>query len=532
MSDKNSAQQGAQPIVKIGHYILGQTLGIGTFGKVKIGEHQLTKHKVAVKILNRQKIKSLDVVGKIRREIQNLKLFRHPHIIKLYQVISTPSDIFMIMEYVSGGELFQHIVDHGKLKEQDARRFFQQIISGVDYCHRHMIVHRDLKPENLLLDHNMHVKIADFGLSNMMMDGEFLRTSCGSPNYAAPEVISGKLYAGPEVDIWSCGVILYALLCGTLPFDDEYVPTLFRKIKSGIFPIPEYLNPSVVTLLCQMLQIDPMKRATIEDIKKHEWFQKDCPAYLFPSPVEQDSSVIDTDAINEVCDKFGVKEKEVHNALLSGDPHDQLAIAYHLIIDNKRIADEAAKAEIKDFYVAGSPPPVSMSPTPIANDGISSPLKPHPERIAPLRERVIASNHAASGERGRVKKAKWHLGIRSQSKPSDIMMEVYRAMKALNYEWKVINPYHVRVRHKNILHDKYVLMSLQLYKVDYKSYLLDFKSLSTEEVETNPMNTAAMLGSVPTPLQSSTQSLSNKNSGHHTMEFFEMCAALIIQLAR
>lgn len=113
-------------------------------------------------------------------------------------------------------------------------------------------------------------------------------------------MISGKLYAGPEVDIWSCGVILYALLCGTLPFDDEHVPTLFRKIKSGIFPIPEYLNKSVVSLLCQMLQIDPMKRATIEDIKKHEWFQKDCPAYLFPSPVEQDSSVIDTDAVYEV----------------------------------------------------------------------------------------------------------------------------------------------------------------------------------------------------------------------------------------
>lgn len=463
MSEKSGSQV---PLVKIGHYTLGNTLGVGTFGKVKIGEHQLTKHKVAVKILNRQKIKSLDVVGKIRREIQNLKLFRHPHIIKLYQVISTPTDIFMIMEYVSGGELFEYIVKHGKLQEADARRFFQQIISGVDYCHRHMIVHRDLKPENLLLDHNMHVKIADFGLSNMMMDGEFLRTSCGSPNYAAPEVISGKLYAGPEVDIWSCGVILYALLCGTLPFDDEHVPTLFRKIKSGIFPIPEHLNKSVVSLLCHMLQIDPMKRATIEDIKKHEWFQKDCPAYLFPSPVEQDSSVIDTDAVYEVCEKFGVNEGEVHSALLSGDPHDQLAIAYHLIIDNKRIADEAAKAELKDFYVAGSPPPVSFSPSP--SEFSNSPLRPHPERIAPLRDRVIASNHTADRNRGTpIKRAKWHLGIRSQSKPNDIMMEVYRAMKALNYEWKVVNPYHVKVRHRNLIHERYVKMTLQLYQVRY-----------------------------------------------------------------
>lgn len=509
-----------QPIVKIGHYTLGPTLGVGTFGKVKIGEHQLTKHKVAVKILNRQKIKSLDVVGKIRREIQNLKLFRHPHIIKLYQVISTPTDIFMIMEYVSGGELFDYIVKHGKLKEYEARRFFQQIISGVDYCHRHMIVHRDLKPENLLLDHNLHVKIADFGLSNMMMDGEFLRTSCGSPNYAAPEVISGKLYAGPEVDIWSCGVILYALLCGTLPFDDEHVPTLFRKIKSGIFPIPEYLNKSVVNLLCHMLQIDPMKRATIEDIKKHDWFQKDLPAYLFPSPVEQDSSVIDTDAVNEVCDKFGVKEQEVHSALLSGDPHDQLAIAYHLVIDNKRIADEAAKAEIKDFYVASSPPPVSFSPSELN----PSPIRPHPERIAPLRERVLGNTTSNTGERTMkgtpVKRAKWHLGIRSQSKPHDIMNEVYRAMKALNFEWKVINPYHVRVRHENPLTGKYVKMVLQLYQVDYKSYLLDFKSLSSEEAD----GPSAASEAATTTLHSCT--------GHHTMEFFEMCAALITQLAR
>ena len=202
----------------------------------------------------------MDVVGKIRREIQNLKLFRHPHIIKLYQVISTPTDIFMVMEYVSGGELFDYIVKHGKLKEEDARRFFQQIISGVDYCHRHNVVHRDLKPENLLLDQALNVKIADFGLSNMMTDGEFLRTSCGSPNYAAPEVISGKLYAGPEVDIWSCGVVLYALLCGTLPFDDEHVTTLFRKIKSGVFPIPDYLNKSVVSLLCHMLQVNMIIR--------------------------------------------------------------------------------------------------------------------------------------------------------------------------------------------------------------------------------------------------------------------------------
>ncbi|KAH8379572.1 hypothetical protein KR009_005653 [Drosophila setifemur] len=555
-----------QPLVKIGHYQLGATLGTGTFGKVKIGEHQITRVKVAVKILNRQKIKSLDVVGKIRREIQNLKLFRHPHIIKLYQVISTPSDIFMIMEYVSGGELFDYIVKQGKLQEHQARRFFQQIISGVDYCHRHMIVHRDLKPENLLLDHNMHVKIADFGLSNMMLDGEFLRTSCGSPNYAAPEVISGKLYAGPEVDIWSCGVILYALLCGTLPFDDEHVPTLFRKIKSGIFPIPEYLNKQVVNLVCQMLQVDPLKRANIEEIKKHEWFQKDLPAYLFPTSIEQDSNVIDTLVVAEVCTKFVVKEAEVHNSLLGGDPHDQLAIAYHLIIDNKRFADDAANqiTEISNFFVAGSPPPPQFiapsTEAPLANvtvgggtaqsSGTATPvpgsvtpgssIRPHPERIAPLRDRQLAMSTLQTSGGGAfpektarggtpIKRAKWHLGIRSQSKPDDIMLEVYRAMKALSYEWKIINPYHVRVRRQNVKSGLFSKMSLQLYQVDAKSYLLDFKSLTNEEVEQG--DDVIMECLTPPPL-TGPGLMPAQPTGHHTMEFFEMCAALIIQLAR
>lgn len=146
-----------------------------------------------------------------------------------YNVVTTNTEIVMVIEY-AGRELFDYIVTNGRMSEDGARRFFQQIICAVEYCHRHKIVHRDLKPENLLLDEFLNVKIADFGLSNIMTDGNFLKTSCGSPNYAAPEVISGKLYAGPEVDVWSCGVILYVLLCGRLPFDDDYIPTLFKKI--------------------------------------------------------------------------------------------------------------------------------------------------------------------------------------------------------------------------------------------------------------------------------------------------------------
>ncbi|KAG2461595.1 AAPK2 kinase, partial [Polypterus senegalus] len=510
-----------------------------------VGEHQLTGHKVAVKILNRQKIRSLDVVGKIKREIQNLKLFRHPHIIKLYQVISTPTDFFMVMEYVSGGELFDYICKHGRVADAEARRLFQQIISAVDYCHRHMVVHRDLKPENVLLDANMNAKIADFGLSNMMADGEFLRTSCGSPNYAAPEVISGRLYAGPEVDIWSCGVILYVLLCGALPFDDDHVPTLFKKIKGGVFYIPEHLSRSVANLLMLMLQVDPLKRATIRDIREHEWFKLDLPDYLFPEDPAYDANVIDEEAVRETCEKFECSEVEVMNSLLGGDPQDHLAVAYHLIIDNRRIMNQAS-----EFYLASSPPSGSFM-----DESLPLPpgLKPHPERMPPLvtdSPKPRCALDALNTTRPKplsVKKAKWHLGIRSQSKPFDIMAEVYKAMKELDYDWKVrlllrypgsrqdvattcahyqdflpsgitkavlsllsrellllnsrgfydspmlfwwslsrlaylqvVNPYHLRVRRKNPVTGSYVKMSLQLYQVANRSYLLDFRSIDGE----------------------------------------------------
>lgn len=294
-----------------------------------------------------------------------------------------------------------------------------------------------------------------------------------------------------------------------LPFDDEHVPTLFRKIKSGIFPVPDYLNKSVVSLLIHTLQVDPMKRATMEDIKNHDWFKKDLPAYLFPLPNDNDASIIDMDAVKVVCEKFGVQEKELHSALLSGNPHDQLAIAYNLVVDNKRIEDETAKLEIKDFYVASSPPPTAALLD-------QSPSRPHPERIA-SRQRMLSGGNGADRKGTPMKRAKWHLGIRSQSKPHDIMNEVYRAMKALDFEWKVVNSFHVRVRRKNPNNARPVKMSLQLYQVEYKSFLLDFKSLPTnEEAQSQDPSVAE----------------TSYNQVHNTMEFFEMCAALITQLAR
>lgn len=196
-----------------------------------------------------------------------------------YEVIDTPSDLFMVMEYAPGGELFDYIVLKTRLNESEARRIFQQIVSGVEYCHNNMICHRDLKPENVLLDANLNVKIADFGLSNLMQNGDFLRTSCGSPNYASPEVISGKAYVGPEIDVWSSGVILYALLCGALPFEDE-VPRLFKRIKQGAFTIPGHLSEHARHLITRLLTVDPARRLPFKEIKKHPWMRVHVPIYL------------------------------------------------------------------------------------------------------------------------------------------------------------------------------------------------------------------------------------------------------------
>ena len=283
---------------RLGQYEIVKTLGEGSFGKVKLATHKVSGQKVALKIISRGKLVTRDMAGRIEREIQYLQLLRHPHIIKLYTVITTPKEIVMVLEF-AGGELFDYIVNHGKLHEDKARKFFQQIVCAIEYCHRHKIVHRDLKPENLLLDDAFNVKIADFGLSNIMTDGNFLKTSCGSPNYAAPEVISGKLYAGPEVDVWSCGVILYVLLTGRLPFDDEYIPALFKKIQQGNYNVPSYISPGAARLIRRMLQVNPVSRITIQEIRQDPWFTKDLAEYLQP-PVEEflDTGVDPTKAID------------------------------------------------------------------------------------------------------------------------------------------------------------------------------------------------------------------------------------------
>ncbi|KAK4477596.1 hypothetical protein RD792_016832 [Penstemon davidsonii] len=471
------------------NYKLGKTLGIGSFGKVKIAEHALTKHKVAVKILNRKKIKNMDMEEKVRREIKILRLFMHPHIIRLYEVVETHADIYVVMEYVKSGELFDYIVEKGRLQEEEARVFFQQIISGVEYCHRNMVVHRDLKPENLLLDSKRSVKIADFGLSNIMRDGHFLKTSCGSPNYAAPEVISGKLYAGPEVDVWSCGVILYALLCGTLPFDDENIPNLFKKIKGGIYTLPSHLSASARDLIPRMLIVDPMKRMTIPEIRAHPWFQDRLPRYLAVPPPDtlQQAKKIDEDILQEVI-KMGFDRNTLVDSIRNRVQNEG-TVTYYLLLDNRfRVSSGYLGAEFQETMEIGFN---RMNPS---------------EMIAsPVGQRLPgAFDYQQSGGRQFAVDRKWALGLQSRAHPREIMTEVLKALQELNVYWKKIGPYNMKCRWvpgspgmlHNSMHDNnyfgdestaiiendgnispqnVVKFEVQLYKTRDDKYLLDLQ---------------------------------------------------------
>lgn len=262
----------ADPNRLLSSYTVKKDLGEGTFGKVKLAVHNATKEKVAIKVLEKSKILDEGDRTRVSREVQILKLLRHPHIVQLFEIIEDGTHLYLVMEYAAGGELFDYIVSRHRLKEVEACRFFQQLIDGVEYIHRLKIVHRDLKPENLLLDENQNLKIVDFGLSNLYAEGQLLKTACGSPCYAAPEMIAGRSYEAARVDVWSAGVILFALICGYLPFDDNDTQTLYKRILRGEYTIPDFVSPSAADLLRHVLCTDPDRRYTLDQIKSHKWF--------------------------------------------------------------------------------------------------------------------------------------------------------------------------------------------------------------------------------------------------------------------
>ncbi|MBA0596151.1 CBL-interacting protein kinase 18 [Gossypium raimondii] len=279
-------------------YEFGRLLGQGNFAKVYYARNIKTSQSVAVKVIDKGKVLKVGMMDQTKREISVMSLVKHPNILELYEVMASKNKIYFVMEYAKGGELFKK-VSKGKLREDMARKYFQQLISAVDFCHSRGVYHRDLKPENLLLDENGILKVSDFGLSALAeskhQDG-LLHTSCGTPAYVAPEVINRKGYDGAKADIWSCGVILYVMLAGYLPFHDSNLIAIYRKISKAEYKFPNWFSPEVTKLLSRILNPNPKARISIAKIMTNPWFRKGFNSKPIQSKVEKVLVPADIDA--------------------------------------------------------------------------------------------------------------------------------------------------------------------------------------------------------------------------------------------
>ncbi|KAI9267916.1 kinase-like domain-containing protein [Phascolomyces articulosus] len=353
-----SSEKNFKKIHTIGSYKLLETLGIGEFGKVKLAHHVDTHQKVAIKMIDKSYTEKANIRDKVEREIALLKRLSHPSIIKLFDVIETEKHIGMVMEYASGGELFEYILNRDYLEENVAREFFGQLISSVHYMHQKGVVHRDLKLENvLLLDDQRHIVITDFGFANNCTGQEdLLRTCCGSPCYAAPELLVGTEYVGPAVDIWSCGVVLYAMVCGFLPFDDHHnMSLLYKDMLEAPLMFPPRLSPEARDLLRQMLEPNPENRCKMETVLNHPWLENQ--QFILEKSVE----VLEREA----------KEMWRTNVLLNHTKKKE----ENGVVDRQQ---QEQQKPVMQVALPSSPPPLPTTPAPIpttaplqqANDNI------------------------------------------------------------------------------------------------------------------------------------------------------------------
>ncbi|XP_056150029.1 MAP/microtubule affinity-regulating kinase 3-like isoform X2 [Lampris incognitus] len=323
----------------IGNYRLLKTIGKGNFAKVKLARHILTGREVAIKIIDKTQLNPTSL-QKLFREVRIMKILNHPNIVKLFEVIETEKTLYLVMEYASGGEVFDYLVAHGRMKEKEARAKFRQIVSAVQYCHQKHIVHRDLKAENLLLDADMNIKIADFGFSNEFTVGSKLDTFCGSPPYAAPELFQGKKYDGPEVDVWSLGVILYTLVSGSLPFDGQNLKDLRERVLRGKYRIPFYMSTDCENLLKRFLVLNPMKRGTLEQIMKDRWINAGCEDEELKPFIQPELDISDQKRIDTMVG-MGYSREEIQDSL-SKMKYDDVTATYLLL------GRKATEAELSD----------------------------------------------------------------------------------------------------------------------------------------------------------------------------------------
>ncbi|XP_070781399.1 MAP/microtubule affinity-regulating kinase 3-like isoform X5 [Enoplosus armatus] len=369
---KNSSSSGDET-PHVGNYRLMKTIGKGNFAKVKLARHIRTGREVAIKIIDKTQLNPTSL-QKLFREVRIMKILNHPNIVKLFEVIETEKTLYLVMEYASGGEVFDYLVAHGRMKEKEARAKFRQIVSAVQYCHQKHIVHRDLKAENLLLDADMNIKIADFGFSNEFTVGGKLDTFCGSPPYAAPELFQGKKYDGPEVDVWSLGVILYTLVSGSLPFDGQNLKELRERVLRGKYRIPFYMTTDCENLLKRFLVLNPGKRGTLEQIMKDRWINAGSDEEALKPFIEPELDIRDQKRIDMMVG-LGYSRGEINDSLTKMK-YDDITATYLLL------SRKAAEVEVSDSSSSSSvsllkprPSSSSQSPAHLLNPRSSSSSK-------------------------------------------------------------------------------------------------------------------------------------------------------------
>ncbi|KAK9394227.1 MAP/microtubule affinity-regulating kinase 4 [Crotalus adamanteus] len=342
----------------IGNYRLLKTIGKGNFAKVKLARHILTGREVAIKIIDKTQLNPTSL-QKLFREVRIMKGLNHPNIVKLFEVIETEKTLYLVMEYASAGEVFDYLVSHGRMKEKEARAKFRQIVSAVHYCHQKNIVHRDLKAENLLLDADANIKIADFGFSNEFTLGSKLDTFCGSPPYAAPELFQGKKYDGPEVDIWSLGVILYTLVSGSLPFDGQNLKELRERVLRGKYRVPFYMSTDCENILRRFLVLNPAKRCTLEQIMKDKWINIGYEGEELKPYREPEEDFADAKRI-EVMVGMGYTREEIKEAL-ANQKYNEVTATY-LLLGRKNEQVEGGESRTgSSLSLARARPPSEVS---------------------------------------------------------------------------------------------------------------------------------------------------------------------------
>lgn len=396
-------------------------------------------------------------------------------------MFETPNDIVLVMEYVPGGELYNLIERQGRMPEPEARKFFQEILSAVHYCHLHKVVHRDIKPENILLDEDTNIKISDFGLSSMLRDGEFLKTACGSPNYAAPELISGSAYCGPEVDIWSIGVVLYALLAGYLPFDEGNIPALFSKIKSASYEMPHHISPLAKDLISRMLAADPVARITAKQIQEHPWYKMHLPLHLRYTPtivdhykdvnsiseIRAEKSGLDLDdeivqELMELPEFKGMYEKSSIIDSLKSQKVNLVNVSYELLRDTKM---KMKRNLLDSTHMKVNPVFRSLMPPEVERDSKNS-----------FEKTVLVPNN-------------WVYGFRCCVDSCNLMINLFDALRQSGLEWRLLSNFSVRARTLGFvdqakkvksqvktnpsLLERHVKFQVNIHKYE-ETYILDF----------------------------------------------------------